>query len=294
LWTKKLWRKQAYLLTVIILMAPLPVALNSVDIWLMFRASFLIPFLIILSGLGLYALSQSSKKIKWLLILVYLIFASGFLYEYFMRYPLYGTKGNYFAKRVLASHLVRSPKTQKYLIIADENFFMFESMLVFNNLITKNNLSQIHEAYRTGNYELANFKIIGGCVDLSQIDEQTTIVADGTISLCEDKQAQAYSGQDTVIASLIDSGGIYYLYNDQVCNAQELNNYSRVTQNKFAVEELSTPEFCQNFLLQAEFTIEKCEAKSGVVIDESKAERCPAEKQFKREIDESLACCFES
>ncbi|MEN8253446.1 MAG: glucosyltransferase domain-containing protein [Patescibacteria group bacterium] len=293
-WTLKKWRKAMIFIVSLILIAPLPVAINSVDIWVLYRSSLLYPLLIILSSIGFYFLWQKNRLIKFFLIIVYLLSISSFLYQYFYRYPVYSTKGKYFAKRVLANHIKRSPDNQKYIILADESEFLFSSLLVFNNLINKENILAINTAMQNQDYNLSKINIQDNCIDLSQIDKASTIVADDSVTFCADAVKDQVVGRNTSIVSLLDGGWIYRIYNDQVCGDYELERFLKLEENLLAVEKLNQEIFCKNFLTNNVLTSEACEAASGIVIDKNDHQSCPDDTNLIKKIDAQgdKYCCL--
>lgn len=243
-------RPAAWFLLGLLVIAPLPSAINGKGLWVMFRASLLVPAFIVLAGLGLTSLMSRRRAIvAWLCIGLYALSVARFGYEYFYKYPVYGTQGKYFAERVISSYTSRNA-SQPVLILADEPKFMFESLLTYTNAITPSAMPAIQHSFQTDHYAVAQVSVENRCVDLNEVATGKIIIADSSIPLCNDHaDAQALLSRATIthIPSLLDSGSLYTVYNDQLCGGFALDRYSHVDTDVFAVEQLSTQQFCESF-----------------------------------------------
>ncbi len=251
LWKKKEYRLAAILITGLLLTAPLPVALSRRDTWIAFRASLLIPTYVLLAGVGLGTVWSSSKW--WLrssIIIVYFIFVSRFSFEYFFRLPIIGTRGTYFAERVVANYYLRLPRTQKLIVLADESRFVFEEILYFSQSINSENMSQIQQAVKSEKYLLNNLRVDTACLKPEMFDGQTTVIADANIGWCESTPLD-YDKKSLVtraIPSLLDSGAIFRIYNDTLCAQHNLDRFSHVRQDNFNLESLTPKVLCESFV----------------------------------------------
>ncbi|MBD3279514.1 MAG: hypothetical protein GF390_02260 [Candidatus Pacebacteria bacterium] len=251
LWQHRSWRKQAWFLSLLVLLAPIPAAINASDSWIMFRASFLFPLLIILAGIGASKIWQIKKP--WsaiILTVIYLLLVSDFFYEYFYRYPIYGTKEQYFAERLLSSYLKRGTADQQFLVLADEDYFVFTEIVVHNNLINQQNLDQLQQAYQDKNYQANNFTVATRCLDVNSLANKVTVIADPSVQLCDGRSKDQLPPElrVTEIKSLLDNGTIFAIYQDSVCDDYPLDSRVQVQQDVFAVEQLTDQQFCENFL----------------------------------------------
>jgi hypothetical protein len=249
IWMKKELRKVAVFLTALILIAPLPVAINTIDAWIMFRAALLYPVLMILVAVGLYETWKWLNRFgKFGLVATYVLFVGWFGYQYFFRYPLYSTKGQYFAERVMDNYIKRAGEGKKVLVLASESDFIYQGYLFYNNLITKNNLGEIHQAIQTHKPALGNVSFDTNCVDLSTINKDTIIITEAIGTECPGKTLPAgVTATKVAIPSLLDSGAIFRVYNDTFCSKYNLPGFSQVNQRRMLdVEKLSDEEFCRN------------------------------------------------
>lgn len=240
-------QKTAIYLLSLILIAPLPSAINSTGIWIMFRSSLMIPVFVILSSYGLYVLWQNLNKYLFaILIILYVVFVTRFFFFYFHTYPILGTSGEYFSERILANYIKRNPELE-IKVYANEPKFVFESILVYNNLINSKNLPAINEAMKTEKYQLENFVVDNKCVTSAKENPNTTIIAHAVIPNCDGSNNE--TELTSQIAELTDSRGVYKLYNDSFCLPFGLDRFSHINQDVFAVEKLDDAKFCKSFLI---------------------------------------------
>lgn len=246
---KKL-RKQLLLLLGFVLISPLPVAVNSIDTWVMFRGSWLIVSFILLMGIGLDALVRWLSK-GWLkivlavFILVYILNVLNFFNEYFYRYPVYGTKGTAFAERVVANYIHRLPKEMKVVVLVDEARFVFESYLVYNNLINEDNMPQIQEAMKSSVYRLGNVTFATDCLDVEAFADDTVFINNSVNVTCDQKPVPSLNQPYSKIPSLLDNGAQFTIYNDLICSKYALRPFVHVTNRRILdAERLDNQQFC--------------------------------------------------
>lgn len=246
------YKKESLFLLGMILIAPLPSAINGKDTWLYFRASFLFPWLILLSAFGMWKILQKNKILGFATVFLYMCFVSQFFYEYFVRYPVYGTTDRYFSERVVSSYLKRtSDRSQDAMVLTEEPFFFYSTLLAFTNSIQQRNLDQIHESYHSKNYRLNRWQVDGKCFSPSTQAGSVSII-DSRVSVCEHEQLPdpKQDARVVVIPSLIDSGAQFTIYNDVLCQPFALGQFSHVTKDVFDVEHLSDKDFCENFVIR--------------------------------------------
>ncbi|MCA9369342.1 hypothetical protein KC721_03510, partial [Candidatus Woesebacteria bacterium] len=172
------------------------------------------------------------------------LFVARFFFLYFYSYPIIGTQGEYFSERIVANYIERNPD-KKIIVYASEPRFMFETVLVFNNLITKETIASITTAYQEKKYSLDNFLITNTCYQ-PQADSSVVSIVNRATPTCDGSKTEKAS-TDTAIPSLIDSGAIYRLYNDSLCSGYPLGTFSHISTNNFYVEKLTNTDFCSSF-----------------------------------------------
>lgn len=249
LWSQKKWRSKAMLIGMMILIAPLPSAINSKDTWMFFRSSFLFPWLIILAGMGMW--KMWNWRPKWLFIggiFIYGLFVSTFFYDYFVRYPVYGTTDRYFAERVLTRYANEEKESGKQVYIyGEEPYFTFTTYISLANEINKNTLPQIHQAYNSKEYSVNGVHVVGECFSPKNLSDAVAIV-DARTPFCDgESDADVNVNTEVAILSLLDSGSIFKIYNDSTCRKYGLPRFSHITEDVFNIESLSQETFCKSF-----------------------------------------------
>ncbi|AKM81436.1 MAG: Glycosyl transferase family 39 [Candidatus Pacebacteria bacterium GW2011_GWF2_38_9] len=247
IFSKNKFRTVAFFLLGLLLIAPLPSAVVSTGSWLVFRASFLVPIFLILMGFAAAHLSKKTNKYFFaFLVLAYLALIGRFFYQYFYIYPISGTRDQYFAERLVAQYIKRNPD-KKILVSAPEPIFVFQEILIYNNLINKENISNINQAFQSEDYKLANFEVFGERCVPETIPDNTIYISHSNSRPCDGSDSPL---RYTQIPSLIDGGGIYRIYNDRSCGDFSLNRFLSIREDLFDLDKLNNQEFCQNFIVR--------------------------------------------
>ncbi len=230
------------------------------NVWLFFRAAFIIPFLIIFSGIGLNQIFTKSKKLFFVFSVVYFIFVSNFTFNYFFRYPLYSAEGIFISPRILASYLRRVADTQKVIVFENEPEFLFTSYIFYNDLFTKPNANIIQQNYNNKNYVMDNV-VIQKCIPENlNMDEKNIYIFDVDADYCQtdlkensslDLDLELFKEKLALyIKQIKDSGDNYVIYQDKLClNQKDIKQY--VYPNKFkhlAIDSLDNDAFCTTWL----------------------------------------------
>lgn len=249
LWKKPETKASAFLLLLWLLIAPLPVAINAIDNWLMFRAAWFIPTLVLASGIGAAWVWRNYRLISLPVVGTYLLLVGLFGYHYWYRYPLYSAAERGFSERIMASYVDRLDDQQPVKILANESTFVFEAYLVYRHLITSENLPAIHQAFQNKKFVLGQTEVDTRCFNAN--DQSLVTVSEASNTPCDSSVKTLPEGakRPTTIASLIDSGAIYRIYNDPLCTQFSLRSYAKVDRRQqLNIEQLSNQEFCETYL----------------------------------------------
>lgn len=258
MWRRSEWRGPGLFLLGLAVIAPLPLAVNTIEAWVIFRASFLFPILIMVAAVGWQSLwSQKFRLIKISMVLVYALALTWFGYQYFFRYPVYATAGSAFAERVMANYIHRLEPDTPVLILGDQGEFLFYAYLFHNQLITKANLPQINASLQQRQFQLNTVQVDTRCVPTSGEESTKVIISDAVNTVCDTDENSEPSATDSVrvthIVSPIDSGTTFRVYNDPLCTQYSLNSFSRVQDwETLHVEALSDEEFCKRLLIYSD------------------------------------------
>lgn len=251
LWQNRQRHLPGLLLLGLAVIAPLPLAINTIDAWIIFRASLLFPVLVIIAAVGWDVLwSQPHRWVKGSLVLIYSLAIVWFGYHYFFRYPIYSTMGSAFAERVMANYLYRLGPDARATVLGDQAEFLFYNFIFHNRLITDSNIADINQALQSRHFTLHNVMVDTRCVSFKGDEGQGVILSDATNVICDGESLPTTSSKVTNIVSPIDSGAVFRIYNDPLCTQYSLNSFSRVQDwETLNVEQLSNEEFCKRLVI---------------------------------------------
>lgn len=245
----------AVLLTSLLLISFLPSVLKTDATWITFRGGFTIIYGLLIMAIGFeYLLKHLHRSLQILLVSIYIFLAISFFYHYFFRYPAYSTHNLMYSNRVLSSYLQRS--SSKIEILSDEPDNLLQTLLLLGNHITKQSINQISQAFQEKNYRFANLTIDSGCISNQIFSDQDTIkILKASMSGCQDETASSFSQinyppQPIHLVTPFDSGTVYTIYGDDVCQIDQLNTFVEPFPPWQAIEDLSDTEFCQSFFVK--------------------------------------------
>lgn len=251
-----LFRKQKLSITLLwmsfLLIGSMPSLLAANNSWFMFRSMLTYFTLTLLTAYGIYYLLKTNTLLFTGTIIIYLFSIIYFGYQFFYRFPVYSANGNYFRYKVLGSYVGRLPQDELVTIHSSSPEGLYLYYLYYNNLIIEENLDQIKDNLSRGEYSLNNVTFTTDCV--SSDDTHHIIYQAGHKECMSDNQLAtdlefiAESEKATLtISSLLDGGGQFEIMNDELCSAEKLNSYPRLSSVRdFSVVEQSNSQFCLN------------------------------------------------
>ena len=249
------WRNTAIIWGVLFILMPLPRLITTVNDWMIFRSSMGYMLMILPIGIGLYYAMQARQTwFKWVVIGLYSLFILRFAYDYFYRYPIYSTNGLVFDQRVIASYIHRRETDTPVTMYTEFPEFSFFLYLYYNNLVNAQNLPIIRANLQQGRNELSNIRFTEECV-ASLDSEEGIIIAERSRKLCppsglSDQELAKLDltikpGEASSISSPLDSGEIFWIYQDTLCQNEQLTTFVNVdTLDQLQVEQLSDQQFC--------------------------------------------------
>ncbi len=245
IYNKKDFKTLAFVLS-FILIGTLPNVIRTGEPWILLRGAFLFLGIILLSGIGIASfLDQLQKKYVLAFFAIYILATTPFFFAYFYRYPISHTKNIGFYERVLASYVSRSTTSdEEVFIVPDRDDATFVYLIHYNALLTEENKDQVSESMHSRKYAINSIHVEGGCTEEVKTSENKKVVV---YSMKEPCQPAVNSSAKVEIKSLIDSGTIFTIYNDTLCQDYNLGSYSHVKKNVFNIENLSNQEFCESF-----------------------------------------------
>ena len=249
-------RKVWYLLTALILIAPIPaVASNSTGGFAALRASLMYQVFIILIGFGIWCMLSNIKKSQHkiifgcVLILLYGIQLLNFINIYFFRNPIYNSEAYSLSSRL----------TSKYILLAEKN--NRKVTLVANNP----RMNFYHYLFETNNYNAGNTQAISKLLNKNQLRINNVIFVhclrglkpppDHTVivsaeAICEYIDPTTFESKLS-ISRLSDGSSLFYILNDNVCKAHNLKRApSMITFSDLGIEGLSKQQFCEKYIFE--------------------------------------------
>ncbi len=253
LWSHRSRRDQALLITSLMLLGPLPSALNTQASWVFLRSSFTFPILSLVAGIGMWYLWDRIVKhwmLKAIVLAIVIGFTSWFMHEYFYRYPVYATRGSYFSERILAEYVQRVSTSYpeiNSIVLADEAWFVFQPIVVYGTMITSETQSSIATAFATENYQHQNILVKTSCASQDMFVGHNIIITDSSVTTCSGDIPE--TAQSSFIASPYENTLGFTIYNDLLCNNYQVSTYSRITARSILdITQLSDEQFCKAFI----------------------------------------------
>lgn len=245
----KIW----ILLTALTLIAPFPAVFSQIGTSYGLRSSLLFPLLIIFISFGIYELFNLISKRRLQIIFaggavsIYSIFFAHYLFIYFMQFPIYGSEPQGFNDKVLIRYLTFAQKENKKVIVI-ENVgksipSLYKQFLFYTNGLNKNTADKIKKSIITKDYVVSDIHF-SSCPTYK--DYKNAIVVKTNNSKC----SLSKSTKSLSITRLSDSGEVYSISNDAICNDQKLPRFVTINSiNDFDVNSLSKKEFCEKFIV---------------------------------------------
>lgn len=233
-----------YLILLLFIISPIPPALSLNGESFYYRGFILPVGFILLISYGVSELIQKSKrKYKNLLMLgiytVYLLSFINFLIFYFFRYPVKQQENNFTDKRILSNYLLRS--IIPVVVVTTSPHTMLNQYLFYSGEIkyAKNMLSAEKYSYLYKNFELTK--------ECPKSFFNKTIVLDSRINCSVD------NNEFITIQNQNDSGVVFKIFNDKLCNNVRLENYRRNHKiSDYNIEKMTNTEFCNRWIQNGE------------------------------------------
>ena len=160
-----------------------------------------------------------------------------FLIFYFFRYPVKQQDNNFLNGRIVASYLARNNLNQKVVVVTTSPYSIFNEYLFYSNKIleTEKLLSKEKDSYFVG-----NIIIIKNCPITSL---EGTYMFDSKVN-CN------FNGKNyVVIQNQSDSGVVFRIYNDKLCEESNLTTYRRNhLVSDYNIEKMNNDDFCTRWI----------------------------------------------
>lgn len=165
-----------------------------------------------------------------------------FVLLYFFHLPL---QHNFFSfpNRLLARYVTLSEtNTLPIKIYSPTPKAEFQQYLFYSNAYNKNTVSAVAQAMKTNKFILGNISFLSCNSMEKKLDRDALILIHAN---CKNR----YRDIHLTLPQLSDSGEVYAIYNDHLCQDWPLKRYAnQFTFPDLSVEKLSASQFCQTFI----------------------------------------------
>lgn len=244
-------KKIALFLLALILIAPVPAALSTVGTSYALRVSLLYPVIWIIIAVGIFTvfITMKNRTIQTVIVICYGILVANFLHTYFIRNPVNNSEGFGFSNRVLSSYIKNSVDSGKSVIVIGSGVSnMFRQYIFWTDTMDANTISSIQNSILHHDFRLNNISFVE-CGDVAPEGLLTSTVIAQSGKPCPLLEELKKSSEEKTISQLGDSGRIYEIYNDQLCDSFELSSYqSLITMDDLNIEKLPANRFCQIYI----------------------------------------------
>lgn len=223
------------------------------DNWPTFRTALMVPALVIGSALGAHYLWSTHRTVsKWLLLPIWVVGVFFFIYAYFFKFPILSTFSEDFYYRVMAEYTRRLDAINQPVTIVTKSIdYPLEKLIFYNRLISASNLQLLRtRASQSSTFSIANVTLIDSCLAQDHFTSKHTLISAPTTNICLTDETFVRMQPNIVIASLLDSGTMFTIYNDSLCSQYSLQPYMNVKSRIFDLESLSDKDFCTHFFVR--------------------------------------------
>lgn len=229
-----------------LLAAPLP-ALLTPELWLTFRASFAIPYLLILMGVG--ADQVWRRWPRWsarAMLAAYAVFVLNFAFIYFVRYPVYSSAKIYFLDKVLVEYFNRLQDRPPVRVLTQEPLFVLRTLAYYGELFKAGRGGELQRIFRENDFRWENLTLSTKCFHPAEVATSSAVwVIRADAPVCPDDKS-SFSSDHLSISAIDDSGEYYFIYNDQLCAEVPLSPFVQITAlDQFDLTKLSDDDFCR-------------------------------------------------
>jgi hypothetical protein len=241
-----------------LLIMPLPALLGETD-WYIFRPSLIFPFIFLMIGLGAMELKKHSKLLLKVVGGIYLLSVLNFAYIYFYSYPVISAERHYFTEKVVSEYISRATNLSLVRVITPEDENLFKSLVFYNNILNKDSALGVQSSFLNQVYEVDEVLISKGCVEMNDLESGETLIIRKDASWCIDGDEVIWDQiPDTLTAKLKDrlsfaavndSGEVYGIFNDKLCQDVSLGTYLRINSlGQFNFRVMDNNLFCKTWV----------------------------------------------
>lgn len=226
------------LVFLLLLIGPIGAALSEIDNSYVFRGFLLIPALIFTISLGVYKLTEllKYKKTFRIIAVVYVALFINFFVFFNFRYSIKQQENQFLSERVLANYLIKNNFEMPITVYAELPLMIHNGFIFFSNNISEDVvISQTDEiVYQYNNYTFTN---------------KCDINSGKGLFVMENGYCDYDNSNFLVIQDQKDSGSIFKIYNDKLCQDQYLTSYRREHLiSDYDIEKMDNTTFCNRWI----------------------------------------------
>jgi len=209
---------------------------------------------IVYGFLSVLKMLENKKLFLSIFFIILIIEPIYFAAQLFGRYGIVTAENHFFDDRLLAGYIRLATKQsgKPIIIILDNDVFRRARNVIAYNDLLKNLTRTERQQFANTNlqtYKFANLTFSLNCPDKQIIDENILIIKPNMLENCKFLPSKTTDIIFPTIASPIDSGAYFYLYQDPVCQNFELPQYVYTNNlNDFYIEKLNNKKFCQTWV----------------------------------------------
>jgi len=239
----KIYKKQLLLIALLILISPLATSVSEVEASVFNRSFLLIPTFIILIGIGISGIVNIKNDFaKYFILVIYTISLINFTNFYFLYFPIAQQENHYYSEKLLSVYLNKI-NDRKVTVFTAENRSLGLNYVFYLKDKRVDAISHFADSYRLnpnsitiGNITFSNDCELGSGSEINIYHRNMNC-----------------AGKDTKNAVVIqdqkDSGGIFYIQNDNLCKNVQLTTYRRIHKiEDYDVTGMGNIMFCERWI----------------------------------------------
>lgn len=198
-------RKLFLLLGMMLLIAALPSGLGPESFIYATRASFMLPWLALCIGVGIFTIVKKSRILAAVIAVMYVYFIAGYLTQYYFEWPRYSAASYSKDQKDLATFMMSYSDTgEKFLITNASDMFFLQYAFY-----TRMDPRLVQEAYRKSPVlaQLGSIRIVSSCIAPKNQDPRPRI-PQGTLFI----NKSCYTKNPDFVISFPDGTPVWYVY----------------------------------------------------------------------------------
>lgn len=239
-------RREFYLLTGLLVIAPLPAAIHTGSLSIINRGFLLLPVMEVFIGAGIILIYSGlarlgGKTVAGLILgLVMAISLGNFEYYYFFQNPVLSQETFFVSDRVVANILTRENYQQKVEVVLDSPPAVWLEAVFYAPGNDQNRiLRQEGENFMNGIFRIGNTEFVSRC----------PVKFDPGVTYIVKNDCGKNLNPDAVITDRHYGGAIYKIYNDKLCRGVNLDVWFRFYYPAdYEMEKMSNEDFCRRWI----------------------------------------------